>query len=157
MLFRSGRSTDVEIDLRYHGQGMQLTVPMTLDAFKAGGLAKVAKTFDDTHTQLFTFALDAPHELVNLRAIVRGADTHVAAGRLERADTDPSAARIETTTIFVEGADHEAPIYDRQGLAAGHRIVGPAIVVEMDSTTLILPGHAGDVDDFGNILIRPVD
>jgi N-methylhydantoinase A len=32
---------------------------------------------------------------------------------------------------------------------------GPAIVTEMDSTTLILPGHSGEVDTFGNILVRP--
>ena len=40
-------------------------------------------------------------------------------------------------------------------LAAGDRINGPAIVTEMDSTTLILPEHVGEIDTVGNILIRP--
>ncbi len=40
-------------------------------------------------------------------------------------------------------------------LRAGHRVPGPAIVTQMDTTTLILPGHAGEVDAYGNILIRP--
>jgi len=40
-------------------------------------------------------------------------------------------------------------------LRAGDRIAGPAIVTEMDSTTLVLPGHAGEVDSVGNLLIRP--
>lgn len=48
-----------------------------------------------------------------------------------------------------------ARIFDRARLRAGDRLVGPAIVTEMDSTTLILPNHAGAVDQFGNILIRP--
>ncbi len=38
---------------------------------------------------------------------------------------------------------------------SGNVISGPAIVLEMDSTTLILPGHEGRVDDWGNILITP--
>ena len=48
-----------------------------------------------------------------------------------------------------------ATVYDRSKLGAGFTIEGPAIVVEMDSTSVILPGHTGSVDDYGNILIRP--
>ena len=46
-------------------------------------------------------------------------------------------------------------IYDRAKLRAGDRIAGPAVIVEMDSTTLVLPGCVARVDRFGNILIRP--
>ena len=59
------------------------------------------------------------------------------------------------TSIYVDGRDQPAKIYDRALLLAGNRIPGPAIVTEMDSTTLILPGHDGEVDTVGNILIRP--
>ena len=58
--------------------------------------------------------------------------------------------------MFVGDGWREATIYDRAKLEAGNRIVGPAIVVEMDATTLILPDCAGTVDEFGNILIRPI-
>ena len=74
---------------------------------------------------------------------------------IERGDGDPSAAVFEQTSIFYEGADHSAQIYDRGKLRAGDRIRGPAIVTEMDSTSVILPGYVGEVDDFGNILINP--
>ena len=60
-------------------------------------------------------------------------------------------------TVHMEGRDQEATIYDRKKLLAGNEIVGPAIVVEMDATTVILPGHKGQVDAFGNILIRPIE
>jgi len=46
-------------------------------------------------------------------------------------------------------------LYDRSKLKSGNVVKGPAIVLEMDSTTLILPGHVGTVDDWGNILITP--
>ncbi len=48
-----------------------------------------------------------------------------------------------------------ACIYDRSKLKPGNKIAGPAIVTEMDSTSLILPGHVGYVDTVGNILIWP--
>jgi N-methylhydantoinase A len=50
-----------------------------------------------------------------------------------------------------------ADIYDRVLLRAGNRIDGPAIVTEMDSTTLVLPGHRAEVDTYGNLIIRPID
>ncbi len=55
----------------------------------------------------------------------------------------------------MDGKDVTAVVYDRAKLKAGNRIAGPAIVMEMDSTTVILPGHHGVVDRYGNILIYP--
>jgi N-methylhydantoinase A len=49
----------------------------------------------------------------------------------------------------------QATVYERTRLKAGNRIKGPAIVIEMDSTTVILPRHTGRVDKLGNILIYP--
>jgi N-methylhydantoinase A len=55
----------------------------------------------------------------------------------------------------MEGKDMQANLYRRDQLKAGNKIEGPAIVLEMDSTTVILSGHTGNVDKFGNILIAP--
>jgi N-methylhydantoinase A len=148
-------SVQFQIDIRYRGQGMRLTLPVSRDEMSRDGLAGVAKRFDEMHTQLFTFALDAPHELVNLRAVVQGPETKVRAGQLPRGNGDPVAALIDETMLFVDGADRAAGIYDRALLKAGDRIRGPAIVCQMDTTTLILPGHTGEVDAVANILIRP--
>ena len=147
--------TSLQIDVRYHGQGLGIPISTTLENFKTSGLKGLGKTFDDTHTQLFTFALDAAHELVTLRAIIQGPEPKVQPMSLERGKADASAARIEVASIFVGGADHQANVYDRTKLLAGNVIRGPAIVAQMDSTTLILPGHAGEVDATGCILIRP--
>jgi N-methylhydantoinase A len=151
----NARSTIFQIDVRYHGQGMGLPITLTSDVFRSTGLNGLAKQFDDLHTQLFTFALDAPHELVTLRAVVQGPDPLVRSDMLERGGTDPQPAFIETTSIFVNGNDVAANVYERAKLMAGNLIRGPAIVTQMDTTTLILPGHAGEVDETGCILIRP--
>ncbi len=57
----------------------------------------------------------------------------------------------------MDGKDCVATVYDRAKLKAGNRIAGPAIVMEMDSTSVILPQHHGKVDAYGNILIYPDD
>ena len=152
---RADQSTQFEIDVRYHGQGLLIPVEVEMDTFKKGGLDIVRQNFDEAHTQLFTFALPAEPEVVNLRAVVQGKSTLANAGTIEKGDRDPSNAKVGTTTVFVDEADQEATIFDRAKLLAGNRIAGPAIVTEMDSTTLILPDHVGEVDTYGNILINP--
>jgi N-methylhydantoinase A len=66
-------------------------------------------------------------------------------------------AKIYDTKFYYEGEWHDAVIFDRDKLAVEAVIPGPAIVQEMDSTTLILPGHAATVDEVGNLLIDPVN
>ena len=81
----------------------------------------------------------------------------VNASELERLPGDASRAVYAEENIYVNGSQSVAKIYDRGKLCSGDRIVGAAIVTEMDSTTLILPDHAGEIDRIGNILIRPVE
>ena len=68
----------------------------------------------------------------------------------------PPEGKVGATSMYVDGAEREAAVYDRSKLLAGNRILGPAMITEMDSTTLILPEHVGEVDSLGNILINPV-
>ncbi len=153
---RAEQSVQYEVDLRYHGQGLQLPVTFTAEEFDKEGLDLLRRKFDDMHTQLFTFALDAEHEIVTLRAIVQGEETVIAAGTLEEGGEDPQDAVVATANVYMDNREQEAKIYDRSKLKSGNRIVGPAIVTEMDSTTLILSDHAGGVDKFGTIVIRPI-
>jgi N-methylhydantoinase A len=48
-------------------------------------------------------------------------------------------------------------VYDRDRLLAGNVVPGPAVIAEMDSTTLVLPDHAATVHPSGSLLIRPLD
>jgi N-methylhydantoinase A len=147
--------TTFEADLRYHGQGLRLTVEVELDELKKKGLSAISDKFDEEHKRLFTFALDLEHELVSLRAAVRGKGIEVKRPALAQGKDDASAAIIGQQAVYMDGKDYTASVYDRAKLQAGNRVPGPAIVTEMDSTTVILPGHHGAIDAFGNILIYP--
>ena len=156
---RADQSTQFEIDVRYHGQGLILTIGVDIASFKASGdisaLTAVRREFDEEHIQMFTFALPAEPEVVNLRAIAVGPTTEIELPIFPAGDVNPADAEAGKTSIFVDNADQEAMVYDRIRLLAGNRIAGPALVTELDSTTLILPGHVGEVDPFGNIIINP--
>lgn len=152
---RSEQETLYQIDIRYQGQGMKLTLDVAPADFDRDGLAGVEARFDAEHEQLFTFALDAPHELVGLRAVVQGAEKPFIARDYGHGSADPSEAATERTRVYADAQWYDATIYDRAKLKSGNRIAGPAIVTEMDSTSLILPGHVGIVDKVGNILIWP--
>ena len=68
---------------------------------------------------------------------------------------DPGAALIgETQVVFQEGS-LTSPLYEREQLTCGNRISGPALVSQMDSTTVLPPGWGGAVDPFGNLLLEP--
>ncbi|WP_432892175.1 hydantoinase/oxoprolinase family protein [Kribbella sp. CA-245084] len=147
------------VDLRYHGQGFEIPIPVDLDSFDSngGGLEALRQAFDAEHQRLFSFVLDTEHELVTARATAHGPRPEVAAAEVAAGEADPSPALRSRSPIWVEGAEVSAAIYDRALLRAGNVVPGPAIVTEMDSTTLILPGHAATVHPGGSLLIRPID
>ena len=151
---RSDQSTVYQVDLRYAGQGMRLTLEVSPEEFETGGLEELGNRFDAMHEQLFTFALDTERELYTLRAIVQGSESAAEAQVLASGNGDPSAAKYAQSKVYYDGQHHDAIIFDRALLKAGDRVSGPAIVTEMDSTTLVLPGCTGEVDPVGNLLIR---
>ena len=145
-----------QADFRYAGQAFQLSLDVTIDQLRRDGLGALTDDFDRQHEQLFTFAHGRDHEIVIIRAVVKAksgltADlTEVSEGKTELA-----MAKIHSTEVYVDENWHEAVIYDRSKLSTGTVVPGPAIVVEMDSTTLILPAHAATIDKVGNLLINP--
>jgi N-methylhydantoinase A len=144
------------IDVRYHGQGFEVSMSVELADFTDGGIAKLAAAFDEEHRRLFTFNMETEHELVNLRCVALGKALELPIAAIDKGDGNPKAARIQDHKMWVDGGWQEGAIYDRAKLRAGDKIEGPAIVTEMDSTALILPGCVGTVDALGNILINQI-
>lgn len=141
----------VELDIRYAGQAFE--VP--LFSPKGTTLAELAARFDAEHKRLFTFNLDVPQEVVNIRVVGLGKAANVEAERIAEGNGDPAAAKLRDHRLFMDGRMQPAVIYDRARLRAGDLVHGPAIITEMDSTTLVHAGHVANVDACGNLLITP--
>ena len=143
-----------ELDVRYEGQAFEVPLSISPEVLRADGLAAVTARFDAEHERLFTFNMASPHELVNLRAVAVGPAIDLGRFNLPQGNGDPSAAKLRDHQLWGDGRMQPAVIFDRAKLRAGDVIPGPAIVVEMDSTTLIEADCNGTVDAVGNILIN---
>ncbi len=148
-------SSSFEVDVRYAGQAFE--VPLTIDqaTLHEKGIEGILARFDEEHCRLFTFNMDTPHEIVNLRAVAMGEALELEAAQLEQGNGDPSAAKIRDHTLWMDGEQRAAVIYDRAKLRQGDTIDGPAIITEMDSTTLVENDCVATIDAVGNILINP--
>jgi N-methylhydantoinase A len=144
-----------QADLRYAGQAFQITVEFTEAELRERGVAVLTDQFDAEHEQLFTFKLGDGHEILMIRAVVGASVTLKADISIPKGSGDVSGALIHQSRFFYEGDWHDAGIYDRGRLGAEDVVLGPAIVSEMDSTTVVLPGYSATLDTVGNLLIQP--
>jgi N-methylhydantoinase A len=142
-----------QADLRYAGQAFQITVEFTAAELEQQGVARLTTEFDDEHEQLFTFKLGDGHEILMIRAVVKAKAKAIAELSMGQAGTTLEQCKIADTSFYYEGAAHEAVIIDRAKLHEGLVVAGPAIISEMDSTTVVLPGYQARVDAVGNLLI----
>jgi N-methylhydantoinase A len=143
-------------DCRFVGQGFELSVP--LSTFGVKSLAGIAARFGDLH--LRTYGHTDPNgqvEVVTLRLSAFGALPRTEAVKISRArNSSPDAAVIATTKARLPGATRvrRVRVYDREMLRAGHRIEGPAIIHEVDATTLLLDGQSVRVDTRASMWIE---
>ena len=144
-----------QADVRYAGQAFQITVEFDEKEYETKGIQLITDAFDDEHYQLFTFKLSDGHEILMIRAIVKVAQAEINSSANPSSGSSLEEAIIQESRFYHESQWHDAKIYDRNKLHAKHLIPGPAIVSEMDSTTVILPMHEAAVDEVGNLIINP--
>jgi N-methylhydantoinase A len=147
-------------DMRYLGQNFELTVAAP-PALWSGDREALRRAFIGEHARVYGYAAeDEPVQIVNVRLTALGEPDPIVLPTLARAaDPVPDAARMGDRAVYFDeaGGFVSTPIYRRERLLAGHRLRGPAIVEQMDSTTVILPGQHALVDDHANLLIHAVD
>ncbi len=130
------------LDLRYRGQSYTLQTPWMGSALEAG------RKFEELHLKRYGHRLDLPVELVNLRAAVS------APAPLTRLPPWRGGGAARPLGRFsVHGIGAPVPCFRRESLAAGVRLIGPAILVEALATSWLAPGWNAEVDEFGNLLL----
>lgn len=145
---------DVEhaMDLRFVGQTHELTMqlPGPYDAPTHGGLSRM---FGELHQRVFGHApeREEPVEIVNLRV--------AGIGRLDRPQLPEIAlgkgARPRGhRSAFFSREWVETAVYRREDLGRGDHLEGPAIVEQLDSTTVIPPGWTAEPDRVGSLVLR---
>ena len=144
-----------QADIRYTGQAFQLSLGISMDDLKKNSLSILTDEFDRQHEQLFTFAHGKDHEIVMLRAVVEAQNEEMADLDINTSNSSMDDAKIQDSQFYYEGKWHDAALFERNKIGVNSIIPGPSIIQEMDSTTVILPGHSATVDRIGNLLINP--
>ena len=145
------------LDLRYAGQGYELTVPCPMPPLTKHDLTLMRARFDTMHEQNSGHKAETePVELVSLRLISLGLvpQAKLSPGKVTGRKVE-GAGTGERKVFF--GKEHgilTTQIYNRDLLEPGHKIVGPAIVEQLDTTTVIHPEQEATVDEYGNLIVR---
>ena len=152
------RATERAADCRYKGQGYELRVAVPGGPVNAKTVAAIAKNFHDAHEKEFGRAfLDNDVEIVNIRVNGIGRIPTLEWPKAKRGGADPSGAfKYDRKVVFESGGrvrQIATKVYERTQLKAGNVIAGPALVEQMDSTTVIPPGAEGKVDAYGNLIV----
>jgi N-methylhydantoinase A len=145
------------LELRYVGQGYELAVPCPdtelTDADKAG----IGRRFHELHEKIYGHAApDSPIELVNCRVDSVAPLPKLKLPKIAGANgaKEPVQPKWRRKVYFAEaGGFADTPVYDRQELRAGDRIVGPAIIEQADATTVLLPRQGLETDAHGDLIL----
>lgn len=148
---------DWAADLRYHGQSYELKIPMPGKDLGAETVDQLQRAFHEGHEREFGHHFpEYDIELVNLRLTGIGelphlAHSDVSGGSLEEARVDRVDVAFSDSSGAVESVATD--VYDRALLPVDEEISGPAIVVQLDSTTLVPPDCTVRRDRIDNLLI----
>ncbi len=133
-------TTEPCLDLCYRGQSYCLTIAWQ------GTLSDVTETFHLTHAHRYGHRLAMPVELINVRMGLRAEPPVLPLPKLH-----PHAERMASGEARVYGVPGTVPVWHRECLVGGQRLVGPAIIAETTATTFVAPAWNSHVDDYGNL------
>jgi N-methylhydantoinase A len=159
--------TDAEIrflaalDMRYVGQSFELTIELGVDEMQHNQKALIDR-FHEAHRQRFSYASgEEPVEVVNVRLRAIGQTAKPRFSAMPPGGPDPRAAHVGYKQVYF--ADREAApsarplpaaLYQRERLVAGNKVVGPAVLFQFDTTTVVPPDWAATVDGWGNLVLE---
>ncbi|MDP2330021.1 MAG: hydantoinase/oxoprolinase family protein [Reyranella sp.] len=145
------------VDMRYHGQNYELAVALPEGAIKSATVDALIADFTDVHRQRYGFAAESEQvQIVTLRLEAVGTVRKARLSVHPEVGPDPAGAIVGRRPVwFPEARDFvDTPIYGRDGLLPGHRFAGPAVVEQMDATTLVPPGMTARVDVYLNLILE---
>jgi len=146
-----------ELDVRYFGQSFDLTVPARAP-FDAGRLTETLAAFHERHASTYGYSSpDEPLEIVAARSAAVGLVPKPPMRKLRGSSSKkaPKDALLEKREVYYEGSGRiSTPVFARAALRAGNRLMGPALVEQYDSCTLVASGWRADVDAYGNLQLK---
>jgi N-methylhydantoinase A len=145
------------VDLRYQGQSHELSVAVPSGLLTPQVLTQLHEQFHAAHARAYGYnAREDAIELVNIRLTALGISPKPRLPALPKGSSDPTEARKGQRPVWFSetGGFTLCPVFDRTRLCWGNVVPGPAVIEELDATTLVHPGYEATVDQHGNLLLH---
>jgi N-methylhydantoinase A len=145
------------VDMRYAGQNYELAIPLPDGPITAKTLDLLAEGFAGAHQRMYGFLADnEPIQLVTFRLEATGLVSKATMRTYPPAGDDARHAIRESREVWLaeSRAFVACPVYAREELKCSNRFAGPAIVEQMDATTVVLPGMIAQVDAYLNLILE---
>jgi N-methylhydantoinase A len=145
------------LDLRYFGQSYELTVAVGAEDGQSeiASIHEIVQRFHRAHARRYGFERpEQAVQVVNMRLAASARVAPPALPELARGPADARRALVGRKQVWFGDGATVSRLYDRARLRAGNVLVGPAIVFQYDTTTVILPNWTAEVDQFGNLLLH---
>ena len=155
---RSGARYRRSADMRFSGQGYEISVDLPDGPYAAADVTRLRDAFFDAYAASYgdrAFNRADAVELVHFRIAASGPVAPMALQSLPARDGGAADARKGHRRVYFPEANGftDCPVYDRYQLRAGDRFNGPALVEERESTVVIIPHSQAHVDRDGNIIV----
>ena len=138
------------ISMRYHGQWRSLQVKM---GSGPNALHEAVQLFHEEHEKQYAFRQDdTPVEIYQLHLKALGKTPKPTFKPTPVSSKDPGEP-LEVRDVYFDGQWHSTPVYQRENLPSGAAFIGPAILNQIDSTTVIPPNSSAVIDEWFNIRI----
>jgi N-methylhydantoinase A len=145
---------DLFFDLRYRGQEHTVATPTGLNLRAPGAMKEVERRFHQLHFRTYTFRLTDPLEVVNVRLSAFGKTKKSPPRRLHRRRGARLAPKAHRMVMLDDSGPRRTPVYQREDVPVGARVVGPAIIEEPTATTILRRGNRLREDAYGNLVIE---
>tara|TARA_Y100001968_G_scaffold21685_1_gene17152 strand:+ start:2938 stop:4995 length:2058 start_codon:yes stop_codon:yes gene_type:complete len=149
----SARSFKYYLEARYKGQSYELRIPLP-GQIKSNSLVEFIAAFHAEHKKEFGYELlERPIEIVNCRLEAVGKTSKPISEKATQNKTEPEVK--ETREVYFGSAFgwKETPVYERAGISHRSKVIGPAVIEEMSSTTILPPNYEATVDNRANLIL----
>jgi len=149
----SARSFKYYLEARYKGQSYELRIPLP-GQIKSNPLVEFIAAFHAEHKKEFGYELlERPIEIVNCRLEAVGKTSKPISEKATQNKTEPEVK--ETREVYFGSAFgwKETPVYERAGISHRSKVIGPAVIEEMSSTTILPPNYEATVDNRANLIL----
>ncbi|MGX9120406.1 hydantoinase/oxoprolinase family protein [Mesorhizobium sp. BHbsci] len=140
-------------DMRYRGQSFEIDTPLSGLSFVEQGTESVRNAFHEAHQKLYGHRDDkGVVQVIALRLVISAQTPKPDMPKIVEDTSQPRPA--QTMSCYMDGENRTVPVFERTSLRGKQCFNGPAIVVQDDTTTCVLPDFTVAVDTFGNLIIK---